>query len=73
MLGALGTASVHYAVESVHRIGTDLAIVLVDQTYTGADGKPRAERAQNTHTYVVSFHAGRPRILAGRNTVQVAA
>lgn len=70
--GGLSDGSVRYVVESAHLIGSDLGVVIVDQTYTNADGEPRDEHAQHTHTYVVSFTSKRPRILAGQKTVRAA-
>jgi uncharacterized protein (TIGR02246 family) len=70
--GGLGEGSVHYIVESVHPISADQAVVIVDQTYTNADGNPRDEGARHTHSYVVSFAARQPCILAGQNTVRAA-
>jgi uncharacterized protein (TIGR02246 family) len=69
--GGLGEGSVRYVVESVHPIGSDLAVVIVEQTYTSADGSPRDERARHTHSYVVSLDGAQPCILAGQNTVRL--
>ena len=70
--GGLGAGSLHYIVESVHPISADHVVVIVDQTYTDADGKPRDDQARHTHSYVVSFAARQPCILAGQNTVRAA-
>jgi len=70
--GGLGEGSVKYLVESVHPINPDQAVVVVDQTYTNAEGDTRDARARHTHSYMVSFAAAQPCILAGQNTVRVA-
>jgi hypothetical protein len=70
--GGLGEGSVRYLVESIHPLSPDQAVVVVDQTYTNAEGDPRDARARHTHSYVVSFAARQPCILAGQNTVRVA-
>jgi len=70
--GGLGDGTVRYVVESIHSIGPNSALVVVDQTYTNRDGEPRDEHARHTHTYVVSLRDHYSRILAGQNTVRVA-
>lgn len=68
--GGLGDGSVTYRVESVHAVSGHAAAAVVEQTYLGADGEPRAAEARHTHTYVLAERDGRWRIVAGQNTVR---
>ncbi len=73
--GGLGSGAVRYVVESVHPLGEQVWLVVVEQTYLDEAGTPRDAGAAHTHTYVLGAPDGRSDglcILAGQNTVWAA-
>jgi uncharacterized protein (TIGR02246 family) len=70
--GGLGDGSVSYRVESTHQLSPGVTLVVLEQVYLDAQGRPRDARARHTQTYAVTLGDAAPQILAGQNTVKVA-
>jgi uncharacterized protein (TIGR02246 family) len=68
--GGLGEGSVTYVVESVHDIGPDVVVALIEQTYVDHAGRARDADARHTHSYVLRRTRQRWYVVAGQNTVR---
>ena len=55
-------------IESVYSIGHDTRLVVLEQSFFDAEGKPRDARANHTHTYLITDDRC---IAASRNIVRV--